>query len=140
MQLHMNHIFMEPISAYQRVWSVPYPHSLFKYSNCNRPSHMCFPSTLISSFLHGLDILMKTLAMFISHVSKISRKFIEMTLEEMNFYAHVAACSWKLSSNVSTKFLQFAAFAFPKNLLTTATNAFHALFLLLSLTLKSFYI
>ena len=52
--------------------------------------YMCVPSTLIY-FPQNLDVLMKTLGMLITHVFKISRKFIEMALEKMNRYAHVAA-------------------------------------------------
>lgn len=49
------------------------------------------PTVALMSLLHNFNILMKALAMFIIHISKISRKFTEMALEEINLYAHVAA-------------------------------------------------
>ena len=82
----MNQVFVEQTSTYESVWSVSYLQNLFECSTVIGHD-MCILSTLIS-LLHNLDTLMKTLAMFITHVSKISRKFIEMDLEEMNLYAH----------------------------------------------------
>ena len=64
---------MERTSAYESVWSVSYLHSLFECPTAIG-HHMCVSSTWIY-LLHNLDILMKTLAMFITHVSKIGRKF-----------------------------------------------------------------
>ena len=77
----MKHIFMERNSAYESIRGVSYLHSLFECSNSNQPSYVS--SIALTSYLHNL-------AMFITHVSKISRKLTEMALEEMNLHAHVA--------------------------------------------------
>ena len=53
--------------------------------------HLMWVSLTLISLLHNLDILIEMLAMYITRVAKTSRKFIEMALEEMNLYAHVAA-------------------------------------------------
>jgi hypothetical protein len=46
----------------------------------------------LTSVFVGIKLsLFLALAMLIAHISKISRKFIEMAVEEMNLYAHVAA-------------------------------------------------
>lgn len=92
---------MEQISAHESVWSVSGLCIVFEYSDTSH--HVCDPSALISLF-HNLDILIKTLSMFIAHVSNISRKFIEMTLEEINLYMLISQFKrWMLPSIVSTK-------------------------------------
>ena len=119
----MNLIFIEQTSAYQRVWSISYPHSLFECSNCNQPSYMCFID---------LDIfppwLMKTLAMFITHSPRLAGNSLRWLLRKWTFMLMLQHKASKLSSDVSTISLQLADFVFPKNPSTAGTNAFHALF------------
>lgn len=56
----------------------------------NAQPAILLPSPLITLF-HGPEILVKALSLFITYISKAFREFIELTLEEIEFNAHVTS-------------------------------------------------
>ena len=51
--------------------------------------HSCVPSSLVSS-LHFLDVLMEVFTLFIANVATVSRKPVEMVMQEEHFDIHVS--------------------------------------------------
>ena len=118
----MNHMSMKRISTQESVWSVTYLHSLFECSNSNWPCVFHWPWYLSSITLISWWKHMRCSSLMSPRLAGYSLRW---PLRKGTFMLMLQPTAWKLSRNASTISLWFAAFVFPKNPLTIATNAFH---------------
>ena len=89
-------------------------------------NHHAFTPVAMIPLFHHFDVLMEAFSLLVTHYTKIVRKIINITMDEVYFHTHIVPKYLEACNRLPTGSLQFLVSVLPRKLITTAPNAFHA--------------